>query len=179
MERLGARLRFSGMKVSIAAAAAAIQLGAVTLTPFPRIPPYLPVPKDAAVIMQTGSTNTTGYRIVVTHAGTAEFIAASGRATGTIATRLATKLFADLAAASPLDQIRSQACMKSASFGTSLFVYWNHARSPDLSCLLSARGSALVDDVSAVAAQLHLNGTRGVMRPLLPGEQHRPLPTPS
>ncbi len=179
MERLSARLRFSGMKASIAACAAVVQLGAASFTPFPRIPPYLPVPKNAAVIMQTGSTNTTGYRIVVTHTGAAEFVAASGRAKAAIATPLAGKLFADLAAAAPLDEIPSRACMKSASFGSSLFVYWNHARSPDLSCLASARGRALVDDISSVAAQLHLNGTRGIMRPLLPGELHRPLPTPS
>ncbi len=178
MERLGARLRFSVMKASIAALAAAIQLGAVTLAPFPKIPPYLPVPKDATVIMRTGSTNTTGYRIVVTRAGEAEYVAASGRAQASISTPLAGKLFADLANAAPLSAIPSRACMKSASFGTSLFVYWNHMRSPDLSCPASDRASLLVDDVSAVAAQLHL-GMRGFMRPMLPGEQHKPIPTPS
>ena len=67
MERLGARLRFSGMKASIACLCSGRPARRGKLHALPRIPPYLPVPKDAAVIMQTGSTNTTGYRIVVTH----------------------------------------------------------------------------------------------------------------
>jgi hypothetical protein len=179
MERLHTSLRSNGMRLAIAALAAASQL-ALSSTQFPTIPPYLPVSKGDAVIMFTGSTNTTGYRVVVSPSGSVEYISATGRATGTISFQLATRLFSDLSATAPLNTIAQQRCAKPASFATSLYVYWNHQRTPDLSCLAEDRGKSLVDDAGAVANELGLGmRLRRVMRPMLPGEMHKPLPTPS
>jgi hypothetical protein len=165
------------MKLAVAAVGLAAQLGASAAL-FPKIPPTLPVSKGDAVIMMTGSTNTTGYRIVLSQTGAAEYVSASGRATGEISSALRAKLFSDLAAAQPLDTIPHAACMKSASFGSSLFVYWEHHRSPDLTCLASARGAALREDAAAAASELHIHSSiRGLERPMLPSEFHKALPT--
>src|SRR5580704_18015021 len=96
--------------------------------------PYLPVPKGAAVILNTGSTNTGGYRIVIQRSGDAEFIDAKRRATGQVPSSLAAKFFGELEAAMPLSKIQIYPCMKSASFGTCVFIWWRHERSPDLTC---------------------------------------------
>jgi hypothetical protein len=176
MERLAVRLRFPSM-IAVLAALIAAGVGDVALPA--ATPPYLPVHAGDAVIMLTASTNASGYRIVVGHAGSAQFVDGSGTGAGAIPAALAATLFADLAAAAPLDRLPRAACMKSASFGTSLFVYWDHKRSPDLTCAASARGRALAQDVQSVASALHVAARlRGVMHPLLPGEMHHPLPTP-
>ncbi|MDQ6766231.1 MAG: hypothetical protein M3Z41_00230 [Candidatus Eremiobacteraeota bacterium] len=156
---------------------------AANVTFYARVP-YLPVPKGSAVILNTGSTNASGYRIVVTPGGLAEYVTSTARATGSVAPELATKLLADLKAAAPLQQLPHSACMKSASFGTSLFVWWNHQRSPDLSCPADARGRALQSDAQQIAQALHIDrsGWQPIMRPLGPGEQHKqlpPAPTPT
>jgi len=142
-------------------------------------PPTLPVTTGSAVIMLTGSTNTTGYRIVIARDGSAEYISSAGRGTGTVPESTTAKFFADLASAAPLAVLPEGSCMKSASFGTSYFVYWEHSRSPDLTCT-SGAGTTIADDAEAIASalgvQMHL---RGMVRPMLPGEQHRPLPVAS
>jgi hypothetical protein len=169
------------MQSAIFALLVAIPLAAAAyVEPFPRIPPYLPVPRGAAVIMRTGSTNTSGYRIVVQRSGASEYITSSGRASATIPMALAGKFFADFASASPLRNVGRVGCMKSASFGTSLFIWWNHERSPDLTCSADARGRMLLDDATNIAQSLHISvSPRGVMRPMLPGEAHKALPAPS
>lgn len=144
-----------------------------------RVPPYLPVPSGAAVIMNTGSTNTPGYRIVVQPDGSAEYVADTGRATASISQALAQQFFADLKAAGPLGDLESMPCMKSVSFGTSLFVWWKEGgRSPDLSCPAGPHGGVLAADAAKIAQELHVSSSLHgpVMRPLLPGEQHAPLP---
>jgi hypothetical protein len=110
--------------------------------------------------------------------GSVEYVAASRRATATIADRLAARFFSDLKAAGPLQDLESTPCMKSVSFGTSLFVWWEHGRSPDLSCSSGEQARALAADASQIAAALHLSpgSFLPVVRPLMPGEQHQALP---
>lgn len=143
-----------------------------------KAPAYLPVPKGAAVILNTGSTNTSGYRIVVQENGNAEYISDVTRGKARVPAATASKFLSDLRAAAPLQSLQHAACMKSISFGTSLFVWWNHSRSPDLSCPSDTRGKALEADAQAIASALHISSVpRGpVMRPLMPSEQHKPLP---
>jgi hypothetical protein len=145
---------------------------------FARLPEYLPVPHGAVVIMNTGSTNTFGYRIVVQRSGASEFVGGLGRSRATLDTALVSKFFSDLQAASPLGDLTALPCMKSVSFGTSLFVYWEHSRSPDLSCTSDQRGQAVRNDADQIAQALHLSSTmrQPVVRPLMPNEQHHPLP---
>jgi len=184
MELLQASLRslFDMRSLSaliVAGLLAAAQGARAQPAPGPRVPPYLPVPAGAAVIMDTGSTNATGYRIVIQPQGSLEYVAGQQRAAATVSRDLARAFFAHLADAAPLDRLQSEPCMKSISFGSSLFVWWwAHGRSPDLLCPTDARGSALREDAQKIARELSLTKDVPVMRPLLPGEQHKPLPTP-
>jgi hypothetical protein len=141
--------------------------------------PYLPVPKGAAVILNTGSTNALGYRIVIQQSGAAEYINGDKRAMATVPAATTTKFFTDLQAAMPLKVHPMIHCMKSVSFGTSLFVWWKGARSYDLTC----GTNVLTGDAYAVAQALGLS--TGAMRepmhpiPALTNEPRVPVPAPS
>jgi len=147
------------------------------LTANPKSVPYLPVPHDAAVMLVTGSTNTLGYRIVVQSDGNAEFVKGTERATARVSADLARALFADLEAAMPLSELHTGRCMKSASFGTSTFVYWRQHRSPDLSCAGESKAGALLTDVQRISIELKL--AQPILRYLPTNEPVRPLPEPS
>jgi hypothetical protein len=142
--------------------------------------PNVPVPSGGAVILNTGSTNTLGYRISVGTKGEAWFVVAGHPVQHSrISRALARKFFAHLRAAMPLSRLGVEQCMKSASFGTSVFVSWRGQRSPDLTCAGdNARARALSDDVNQIAAALHLNGGLQI-RTLPTNEPRRFLPTPA
>lgn len=137
--------------------------------------PYLPVPHHATVILDTGSTNALGYRIVVARDGSAEWVMGSTRQRAQLSKSTTDTLFADLKAAMPLSQLQSTHCMKSASFGTSTFAYWEHQRSPDLQCTEDPHATALYASIQAVVAELGI-GKRVIP---LPNEPRRPMPEPS
>lgn len=145
--------------------------------------PYLPVPRGAAVILDTGSTNTAAYRIVVTESGQATSVLA-GRASATsqIGADLASRLFTDLRAGMPLSQLRLAPCMKSASFGSSRFVWWRGQRSPDITCPGAPAISRDVLDIATAvfgsAAPLKGSGAGHSVAPL-PNEPRLPLPSPT
>ncbi|HEV3091580.1 MAG TPA: hypothetical protein VGX91_09110 [Candidatus Cybelea sp.] len=132
-------------------AAAALALGAVAMTA------ATPAP-DTALIVDSGSTNTLGYRIEVSADGAAS-ISMQGRSTTaspgpakafTVSADTVKKFFADLAAARS-GNVATVPCMKSASFGTTLHVTWQGWTSPDLSCPPKDQlGTALVADVDAI-----------------------------
>ena|SRR5215472_14281551 len=138
---------------------------------------YLPVPKGAAVILNTGSTNAAGYRIVLQRSGSAEYIWGAQRATSSIDPKLASKFFEDATSGMPLSQLRVVMCMKSASFGTMTFVWWRGSRSRDLSCPGDASAQHLYADALAVASALEIGGGKPVYLPT--GEPRKPIPTPS
>ena len=57
----------------------------------------------------------------------------------------------DLKAAGPLNELPVKHCMKSVSFGKSLFIEYNGVRSPDLSCQQTdTRAAALKKDATDV-----------------------------
>ncbi len=128
----------------------AIALGCTALALVAAMPP------DSATIVDSGSTNTSGYRIVVRSDGSA---AASLLQTPpqsstskpvTIPKTIVARFFADLAAARK-GNATTVPCMKSASFGTTLRVTWQGWVSPDLSCPpKDALGTALIGDVQAI-----------------------------
>jgi hypothetical protein len=100
---------------------------------------------DSAVIVNSGSTNTPGFRIVVERSGDAEFTPTPrrpGPGTGAKAEprqrklpdNLVHALYSDLAASKPLSTLPPRRCMKSASFGTKLTIELGADESPDLSC---------------------------------------------
>ncbi|HME80526.1 MAG TPA: hypothetical protein VKF82_00465 [Candidatus Eremiobacteraceae bacterium] len=138
--------------------------------------PYLPVPHDAAVILETGSTNSPGYRIVVQRSGEVEYVEGAVRRTAALRENTAGAFFADLQSAMPLSALRAGRCMKSASFGSSTFGWWRGQRSPDLQCAADPRGTALYSSISAIALELGM-GQRRI--PLMPNEPRRPMPESS
>jgi hypothetical protein len=104
-------------------------------------------PRDRgfAAIVDSGSTNTNGFRIVVEPLGrTQSMIVPRGpqshageppaATTGTIPDMLARRLYSDLDAAWPLSSLPPQHCFKSASFGTRLTIEFAGQTTPDLSC---------------------------------------------
>ncbi|HEY7981464.1 MAG TPA: hypothetical protein VID19_08245 [Candidatus Eremiobacteraceae bacterium] len=140
--------------------------------------PYLPVPRGAAVILNTGSTNTLGYRVVIQRSGAAEYINGPKRATAVVPASLTTHFFADVQAAMPLLAHTATTCMKSASFGSSLFVWWKGSRSGDLTC---PAGDTIASDVAKIAQALNLSTGLRLVRPIpmLTNEPRRPLPLPT
>jgi hypothetical protein len=172
--------RYSGMRsiVAVVALAFAAAQPAVAAQPVP----YLPIPKDGAVILDTGSTNTIGYRIVISATGAAEYVQGSNRATARVPSAVAAAFFADLKKGMPLSRLHVAPCMKSASFGTSTYLWWRGQRSPDLSCPGDATVTALSGDIAAVSGALHLSAAMGGHMVQMP--QHEPRkpmtePTPS
>jgi hypothetical protein len=113
-------------------------------------------PPDSAVIVNSGSTNTSGYAIQVSSEGKASVtIQNRGTATGTpkpftVSTETTARFFSDLAAARKANAV-TVPCMKSASFGTSEHVKWQGWVSPDLTCPpKDSVGEALVKVVDEI-----------------------------
>lgn len=114
-------------------------------------------PRDSALILDSGSTNTQGYKIEVWSDGTASLApldrvgAVQGAAKPfTVPAATATRFFADLAAARKAG-VTGEPCMKSASFGTTTKIVWHGWKSPDLDCPASnAVMTALVHDVGEI-----------------------------
>src|SRR3954471_2569239 len=90
---------------------------------------YLQEKDDTATVIDSGSTNSAGFRIVVQRSGKAECITKPrkyGPGAGEtskpkqqqLSQALVNRLFSDLDAAKPLSSIPDRHCMKSASFGT-------------------------------------------------------------
>jgi hypothetical protein len=137
-------------------------------------------PRDSAVIVDSGSTNTQGYKIQVWSDGTASITPADrfGTVQGaakafSVPASTATRFFADLAAARK-GAATGQPCMKSASFGTTTHVVWHSWTSPDLDCPAgNALTAALVHDVGEIRQ------TSGIgVEPLRRGPQAQPVSPP-
>jgi hypothetical protein len=99
---------------------------------------------DTVAIVNSGSTNRPGFRILIDRSGVAEFTEISrGRAAQTEKTKpivltisraLTDRLYADLEAAAPLASLPVPHCMKSVSFGSTLSIGFGAEHTPDLSC---------------------------------------------
>ena len=114
-------------------------------------------PNDSAVIVNSGSTNTIGYRIEVQSDGTAT-VAVQQNRTATpgpakafnVPAATAKKFFDDLAAARK-GNAAMVPCMKSASFGSTITVTWQGWKSGDLTCPpKDDLGQALISDVNQI-----------------------------
>jgi len=128
------------------------------------------VPTNAIVIINSGSTNTIGYRIVVTTDGEASFASGDGQGSARLPQGLFAKLKYDVVMAQPLSHVRARPdCMKPVSFGSTTNIALADERSEDLSCPASPKGKALKHDVELVADFLHVrNVPRGQGRRDLP-----------
>jgi hypothetical protein len=114
-------------------------------------------PLDSAVIIDSGSTNSYGYTIHISSDGAASVTMtnrgsapASSPKPFTVPQSVTSRFFTDLAAARK-GNAATVACMKSASFGTTLHITWQGWTSPDLSCPAKDQlGQALVNGVDAI-----------------------------
>ncbi|MGA7202694.1 MAG: hypothetical protein WBX26_12755 [Candidatus Cybelea sp.] len=108
-------------------------------------------PPDSAVVVDSGSTNTLGYRIEVRSDGSASVSSGSSSPKPfTVPQATVQRFFANLAAARK-GNATTAPCVKSASFGSTLRITWQQWVSPDLSCPpKDALGAALVTDVQTL-----------------------------
>ena len=137
------------------------------------------IPAETATIENSGSTNTTGYQIIVASNGSASYREAANGASPpeqpkprvqALSKSTISKLFADLAAAGPLASLPARHGMRSVSFGTETYVTYKGQRSPDLTFPASPQAQAVHDDVMAITRTLHVaNQPRfPLSRPILP-----------
>lgn len=125
-----------------------------------------PVDTGSAAIVNSGSTNTPGFKIVVESEGAAEYTPMprahtqpEGQHVGAPMKRklppaLVHRFFSDLEAARPFSDLPRPTCMKSVSFGTRLTIQFNGDETPDLNCGAgqSAKLAALIDDAKQIVA---------------------------
>ena len=120
-------------------------------------PSASPVPPDAAVIVNSGSTNILGYRIVVRPNGAATVVLDGvPNRDQKLEAATAAAFFKDLAAAMPLGDLVAEGCMKSASFGSRTTIEYKGQRSPDVSCPMTGVGADLGRDVERITNELHV-----------------------
>ncbi|HEY6236916.1 MAG TPA: hypothetical protein VIW69_17575 [Candidatus Elarobacter sp.] len=113
----------------------------------------VPTAADEALIVNSGSTNSAGYRLRVYADGTTALQQGDAAVRKHVSLALVQRFFADLRAAEPLDALPRAACMKSVSFGTSTQIGYRGKLSPDLSCpSASSTARALAVDADALAA---------------------------
>lgn len=140
---------------------------------------------DAAVIVDSGSTNTSGYKIDVRSDGTGTLtlqnrlgVAQSEPKAFSMSSTVVKKFFADLKSARD-GKAASEPCMKSASFGTSTHVSWHDWTSPDLDCPpADPLMKALDRDVSAIRSASGVD-SMPLHRSLLPGGPPHVIVEPS
>jgi hypothetical protein len=125
------------------------------------------VPPHAAVIRNSGSTNTVGYSIVLSHDGRAVISQDGRNTTAVLASPQTNWLFAKLREAGPLSALPVGHCMRSVSFGSSTTISYEGATSPDLSCAVSPLESELARTVGVIVRQLNIS--------TLPTHRLRPL----
>jgi hypothetical protein len=115
---------------------------------------------DSATIINSGSTNLPGFRIVVDRSGVAELTSTTPRRFGAqqahgepvrrmlprmLPRALVEAFYSHIKAAQPLDALPAVHCAKSASFGSTLSVAVGKEKTPDLSC--GDRGNAVMRDL--------------------------------
>jgi hypothetical protein len=98
--------------------------------------------QSLAVIIDSGSTNTPGLSITLDASGDNVTLEPRDGAKRTIKmpAEQCARFVKDLQSAGPLDKLPANHCMKSASFGSRLYLEFNGLRSPDISCPVQADG---------------------------------------
>jgi hypothetical protein len=113
-----------------------------------------------AIIVNSGSTNTLGYRIYVAHDGTATYVDGNGAGYGRLSKQLTQRFFHDIALAQPLSGLpATRTCVKSVSFGADIYVRFGGQTSPDLSCAGNGQAQRLAEDVNSIKAELKVDNT--------------------
>jgi hypothetical protein len=140
---------------------------------------------DQATIVNSGSTNTAGYKLNVGSDGHASAVmqnragvAQSSVRSFTVSTQQAGSFFAHLKAAKAAPA-PTGGCMKSASFGSSTIVHWQGWTSPDLNCPSDDSAiKALANDVSAIRTAAGISSFPLLHGPAADGPLHAGSPPP-
>jgi hypothetical protein len=129
---------------------------------------------DAPIILDSGSTNRPGFRIVVAQSGVAE-LTSMPRKSGDLKSgekpepikplrrmlpaAVLNRFYDDLQAAKPLASLPAVHCMKSVSFGSTLTVAFAGERTTDLSCGDGGNAAMghLIRDVNEIIALVRAN----------------------
>jgi len=104
-------------------------------------------------IIDTGSTNIPGVNVVLENSGHYAMVERRDGSKQRVKLKkeLCDRLLRDLKAAGGLSELPKSHCMKSASFGSSLYVEYNGVRSADLSCpQRDDRAAALKKDAGEI-----------------------------
>jgi hypothetical protein len=123
------------------------------------------VPPDAALIVNSGSTNFAGFKIAVERDGTATIMGTVPRiiyqqpsesdvTQGRVSAATAKWLFERLASDRPLDKLAGGQCARSVSFGSTTTIAWNGETTPDIGCPGDARVAELNRTVNVIEKQL-------------------------
>ncbi|GCE11648.1 hypothetical protein [Tengunoibacter tsumagoiensis] len=115
------------------------------------------IPRNVALIANSGSVNTIGYRIIVSPEGNVSFVDGKGSGHGTLPKKFTRHFFHDLAQAHPLDQLPEKTpCLKSYTTGTITEIQFNGEHSPDISCPGNDKASDLEEDVRTITRFFHI-----------------------
>lgn len=128
--------------------------------------PNLPASRQAVTILNPGTGDYLGFRIVVEPNGKVSAIDAAGRAVGYLSVAVTQTLFTDVASAAPLASLPASTCSATASNDTTIAVNaaitvsWNGQRSPLLLCATDPRAVKLVADATAIQRGLYVQAYR-------------------
>ncbi|MHC5935556.1 hypothetical protein [Nostoc sp.] len=127
------------------------------------------VRSDVVIIVNSGSTNTIGYRIYVSPSGEVNYVDGKGSNRGKLSHKLTEKFFRDVKIAEPLSNLPVKlGCAKSVSFGTTTSIRLADQQSQDISCPGNGKAQRLDNDVIAIAKALNVVN--------VPKSQGKPLP---
>jgi hypothetical protein len=155
-----------------ALAGALLLLSACTNNPPPQnLPPTGGMVMTTTIqIINSGATDSIGYRVMIGTGGEASFVSGDGSGNATLPADMFAQLNHAIADAKPLAGLPTPAtCMKPVSFGTSTFVAVGGDRSPDLTCPANDAARNLKQDVDATITYLKIrNVPRGAGKELPP-----------
>jgi hypothetical protein len=134
---------------------------------------------QVAVIVNSGSTNASGFKITVHSNGQStaimqnrQGVAQSAAHSFTVSAKQVGSLFGDIKAAKTAPPSEG-GCMKSVSFGTSTHVQWQGWTSPDLDCPSdNAAVTALKNDVSVIRTAAGISAIPLLHHPAAEGPLH-------
>ncbi len=179
LRRLPPKNRFSNMnfRSRLSLPIAVIALLSLTLA-------AAPCRLDGGRIIDTGSTNAQGFTIAVRSDGTGWWRPSAREGqnlatahTFTIAQGIARRFLAAMSEGRARN-VRGVPCMKSASFGHSVFAMWHGWRSPDITCPLDSAGAQRISaSIHAVISASGMPARTVGRRITLPSNEPRRQPS--
>jgi hypothetical protein len=114
-------------------------------------------------VIDSGSTNVPGMKMTIEQPGPGALVELKdgSKQRVKLTKEICDRVIQDLQAAGPLNELPVGRCMKSASFGKSIFIEYKGVRTADLSCQQpDPRALALKKDATEI-----LNAAQGLNRP--------------